>query len=308
MINKPTQFLLSLYHYSIFIRDTLEYTFRKDVYHAQAYKARRNALVASLTEKGQIKMILSKLGENGPKIEDKLKEFIQLVYSDDSTVVKETPTELRVDHAQHLAIFEMVVGLHQTIWDMVLGYLQAAETRNDVTLPLRPLFAADERMYRSIVFFAIMTEIEKVFAEFQKAMRESKGQKTPQSNYIINDLTKLVQLINFQKAHSHIKDTAFNDMIDHNLKVLEMIEGKRELPLMTEDEVDPDTKRVGVMIDGVRHHSFQDVFAAVREATRAVLADSERTWKELYKPISQEMMDIVKTTPEGEPGPHPFDA
>jgi len=308
MINKPTQFLLSLYHYSIFIRDTLEYTFKKDIYHVQAYRARKQALSASLADRGQLKAILAKLGDNGPKIEEKLKEFIDLVYSDTSTVIKETTTELRVDHAQHLAIFDMVVGLHQTIWDMVTGYLTAAETRNEVSLPLRPLIGADERMYRSIVFFSVMNEIEKVFAEFQKAMQESKGQKSPQSNYIINDLTRLVQLLNFQKAHSHVKDTAFNDMIDGNMRVLEMIEGKRELPIMPEAEVDVEAKKVGLMINGVRHYTFADQFAKAREATRLILSESERAWKELYKPINDELLAAARQANNGEAGPHPFDA
>ncbi|HOJ44463.1 MAG TPA: hypothetical protein PK340_00260 [Bacilli bacterium] len=300
MINKATQFILSLYHYSILLRDTLEYTYRRDQYNINVYHARRQALLASLEEKGQIRQIIGKLGENGPKIEAKLHEFIDLVYGSDSTVVRLAGSELRVDHAQHLVLFEMVVGLHQTIWDLVIGYYNAAVGRQETSIDLLPLLQTDERMYRSIVFYTIMGEVEKVFAEFQKAMHESRGEKTPQSNYIVNDLSKLVQLLNFQKVHSKIKDTSFNEMIDENMKVLEMIEGKRELPLMPEAEVNPETKKVGIMINGVRHYTFGDMFAKAREVTRIVLANSETHWKNVYRPINEQLVALSRQTPDGE--------
>ena len=307
MINKATNFVLGLYHYSVLLRDTLEYTYVKETYNINAYKARKNALIKSLEDNGQIKVVLSKLGENGPKIEEKLRDFIDLVYSDHSTVIRLSVDELRVDHAQHLAIFEMVVGLHQTIWDLVMGYFSAATTRNEMSLSLAPLLEADERMFRTIVFYSIMIEIEKVFAEFQKVMHESKGEKTPQSHYIISDLSKLVQLINFQKAHHQIKDTAFNDMIDMNMKVLEMIEGKRELPLMPESEVDPETNNVGIMINGVRHYKFADMFRQARNLTRGLLQNAELRWKSEYQPIHNELLERIK---EGNDGavPTTFDA
>lgn len=307
MVNKSTQFILSLYHYSILLRDTLEYTYRRDQYNLNVYHARRQALAASLEEKGQVKQIIGKLGENGPKIEEKLREFIDLVYGKDSTVVRLAGNELRVDHAQHLILFEMVVGLHQTVWDLVNGYHSAALSRKELSLDLIPLLEADERMYRSIIFYTVMNEIEKVFAEFQKAMHESRGEKTPQSNYIVNDLSKLVQLINFQKVHNKIKDTSFNEMIDENMKVLEMIEGKRELPLMPESEVNPETKKTGIMIGDKRHYTFGDMFAKAREVTRTVLAESETTWKSVYRPVNEELVALARQTPNGEPN-HPLDA
>jgi hypothetical protein len=307
MINKAGHYILGIYHFAIMLRDTLEYTFRKDNYNIAAYKARRQAFEKALEEKAQIKQILTKLGENGSKVETKLQEFNEIVYSDTSTVLKATSDELRVDHAQHLIILEMVVGLHQTFWDILAGYLQAATSRQDLNIDLGPLFEADERLYRTIALQSLMNEIEKVFLEFQKAMHESRGAKTPQSNYIINDLTKLVQLVNFQKAHNRIKDTAFNEMVDGYFRVLEMIEGKRELPLMREEEVNPETKQVGVMINGVRHHSFPEVFRQAREVNRAILMESENVWKERYLPIHQELMTTLKEGANGAPQ-GPFDA
>ncbi len=307
MINKAGHYILGIYHFTIMLRDTLEYTFRKDSYHIAAYRARRQAFEKSLEDKAQIKQILVKLGENGTKVETKLKEFVDLLYSDGSTILKVTADELRVDHAQHLILFEMVIGLHQTFWDILSGYLQAATSRQDLNIDLAPLLEADERLYRTIALQGLMNEIEKVFLEFQKAMQESRGAKTPQSNYIVNDLTKLVQLVNFQKAHNRIKDTAFNDMVDGQLRVLEMIEGKRELPLMKEEEVNPETKHVGVMINGIRHRSFPDVFHQAREVNRAVLVESETVWKDRYLPIHQELMAGLQEGLNGAPK-EPFDA
>jgi hypothetical protein len=288
-MNNATQFLLSLYHYTVLIRDTLEYTYIKDKYDVNVYHARKRALSHSLKEGGQVKLILSKIPENGPKIEEKLNNFIEEIYSDKSTILKLTSDELRVDHAQHLIIFEMVVGLHETMKDILYSYHQAAKQKGEVEISLDDLLKTDERMFRCIVFFTVMAEIEKAFGEFQKVMRESKGEKTPQSNYIVGDLAKLSKLIMFQKAKSRIKDTSFNDMMDTNIRVLEMIEGKRELPIKVVHDEDTEEAKRGVKINGVLHKPFGEVFSEAREVTRAILGESEREWKEIYRPINEQL-------------------
>ena len=307
MINKQTQFILSLYHFSIFLRDTLEYTFIKKEYAIKSYLARKNALSGSLKERGQMKTILDKLGENGQKVFEKLTEFLDLLYSESSTVIKLSGEELRIDHAQHLLVFEMVIGLHQTVWDLLIGYLLNAEKQQELSIPVRPLLVSDEAMYRTIVYLTIMNEIERVFAEFQKIMQESRGEKTPQGNYIVNDLSKLVHLLMFQKAHNKITDTAFNEMIDFNLKVVEMIEGKRELPILKDEDVNPEANIQGVIINGIRRYSFQEMFAQARQITRQVLMEKEQNWKQLYQPISQQLMALVETETKLDANHH-FDA
>ena len=67
------------------------------------------------------------------------------------------------------------------------------------------LLEADERFYRAVALMTLITEIKKQFEEFNKVMRDSKGEKTPQSNFIEQDLNKLTSLIGLvrQQATCH---------------------------------------------------------------------------------------------------------
>jgi hypothetical protein len=306
-MNQASQFILNLYHYSVLIRDTLEYTFYKESFDRRIFEIRKNALKRSLEENGQMRKVLDKIPDNGKIIIEKLNDFLDQIYGPESTIIRQTPTELRVDHAQHQPIFEMVVGLHQTIVDITNSYNARAQERKDLDIVLSPLLSADERLYRSIALISLMTEIEKIFAEFQKAMRESKGQPSPQSNYILGDLTKLIQFVMFLKAHNKVTDTIFNNMLDANLRVIDMVQGKRELPEKIVVGTEPDTVNPGILVNGVLRQSFKEVFSLARESNRMVLSTSEKIWKDLYIPITKELQEL-HSVKQDLPNPGPVGA
>ena len=289
-MNQVSQHILSIYHFSVLLRDTLEYTLIKDAYNPQAFEQRKKALKMTLEEKSPLRNFIDTNGDTGKNIETKIREFVEDVYDENSTILKLSAEGLRVDHAQHLKIYDYVVGLHETLTDIIRGYLKYAKDNQMLEDDVIRVVSDDERLYRSLVFMTVMADIDKTFLEFNKAMRETKGQASPQSNYIIGDLKKLIGFLTFQKQHSLVRDTPFNDMLDASFRVLEYIEGKRELPTRALSEEEKLTYKGKLAPDGKRYLTFPEIFKENRDIINKVVASSEETWRKSYTPIIAALM------------------
>ena len=92
----------------------MEYTIERE--HTKAlYEQRMNVLKTGIESGSALGNFLDNNKEQGDKIREKLKEFLADMYSTDSTVIKLTEDGLvRVDHTQHVKIFDEVVGLQES--------------------------------------------------------------------------------------------------------------------------------------------------------------------------------------------------
>ena len=81
-MNRTTHAIFTLFHYSILIRDTLEYTLMKEgrEYNVEMFKERRRILLESLDKPTQLSDFLKRNGETGAKIDSQLREFIDEIY------------------------------------------------------------------------------------------------------------------------------------------------------------------------------------------------------------------------------------
>ena len=100
--------------------------------------------------------------------------------------------------------------------------------------------------FRSLSYFAITIDIVEKFNEFQTAFRESKGQPSPASNFINEEIGKLVGILGFIKNIRKLKTSLSMIWLIRLTPLLETIGGKRQLP------------------EGMK---FPDLFKATREVT-----------------------------------------
>ncbi len=303
-MNQVSNHILSIYHFSVLLRDTLEYAVVKETYNVQAYEQRKKALSLTLSEKSPLRTFIDTNGDTGKNIETKIKEFIDDVYGDQSTLLRLTADGLRVDHAQHLKIYDYVVGLHETLTDIIRGFFKYAKDNQVLEESVVRVVMDDERLYRSLVFMTVMTDIDKTFLEFNKAMRETKGQPSPQSNYVVGDLKKLMGFLSFQKQHSTVRDTPFNDMVDASFRMIDYIEGKRELPTRPLTEEEKTTFKGKLAPDGGRYATFPELFKENRDMIVKVVASSEDTWRKAYQPVIADLMaHTAKAQADADKGP-----
>ncbi len=281
MLNGTNQYIFNIYHYLLNLRDTMEYTIDRE-HPKQLYDTRLNVLTKGIEKGSALGNFLENNKEQGDKIREKLSGFISDVYSPDSTIVKVTEDgKIRVDHTQHIKIFDEVVGLQESIRDILYGYLNFARSKNEQDDDMIKLVALDERMTRGIIAMLMMRDFEKSFAEFQKVMSESKGEPTPQSNFIVqNEISKMASIIRFSRAHAHCTDNETLDLLDDVNKVIEMTEGRR---------------------DRRDNKSFQDIFNDINRRLNDYVAKLEPEWKKAYEALFNQMVELSRQkgeTPE----------
>ncbi len=264
-MNDVTHFIFSIYNYNLMIKDTLEYTIsdRKDLKVA-IYQQRKNTLKGMLDQPSPVRHFLDQNGETGKKIESNLREFIEDVYGDDSTILHVSGEELRVDHAQHLAIYNFVVGLHETFNDILHGYLKFAKDQGKEDPKLTSMIDKDDDMFRVIAYMTIFNDVEKAFIEFNQAMTESHGQPSPQSNFVLTYLRQYIGFLGFVSTHYKGQDTDMLHMMNQVKYVFALMEGKEKLPEGKKlSEVFEETKKEIQMLMGKTEQAWRQEFMMV---------------------------------------------
>ena len=94
---------------------------------------------------------------------------------------------------------------------------------------LMKLAAADERMYRGVVFLCLFRDLENLFIEYNKARNEAKGGITPQSNFVQGELLRIVKHIQFVKDHQSATDEEYWQVVDCVTKTVDQTSGRRAL-------------------------------------------------------------------------------
>lgn len=267
----------TLIRYNFLIRETLEYCLKKNEYKVEAFKLRKQGILFEIENPTLLKQYLDKGGENGEKVIQNIKDFYAEIYGDESTIVRNAEDGLRVDHAQHLKIYEMVLPIHEQIQRFIDSRIKYAREHNILEQNIEDLWKADERFYRGLVFLTAMNDLEALFIDFGKAMAENKGQPSPQSNFIQNDINKLTSLINFSKTNANIPETDYHVVADQVTAVIEMMYHKRELP---------------------QGKQFKEVFQELRNGIRGYIAATEQAWIKLFVPTEQDFESKMKEVQE----------
>ena len=272
------QYNFDIIHVATHLRDTLEYVLPRE-HDAKIYEQRKAVLVKGLEKETPLGKFLDANKDKFQATIDKYNEMLDEVYGDNSTIlVKTADGKIRVDHTQHIKIYEYVTSIMEPLRDIIYFHLNLAKRQNENEPIIDDLMKVDDAYYRTFAFLLIMQDFQKSFVEFQKVMGESKGQPTPQSNFIVqNELSVMATELRNIRSHNHCTDNATLDTLDGCLKVIEMSEGRR---------------------DRVDNKPFPELFKEALEKTNAHLTELAPKWQELFSKALQEMLaDIRKNTP-----------
>ena len=269
-MNNFSLYTFRMYHYLLTVRDALEYSIKRD-HSIEIYENRKKILEENLNEGTPFGDFLKNNGEAGEKIKEKIESYLNELYSENSTILIPSGDKVRVDYAQMVTLFDMNVGLTETLRDIVYQYLNYGLNNKDTQVDplLIQLVDADEKMYRCVLAMLTMRLFEESFAEFQKVMGESQGKATPQSNFIVqNELAKYAGFLRFSRQHAHCTDNETLDLLDETNRVLEMTEGRRQRP---------DNK------------GFKEIFDDLNNKLNESTAKYEATWKQIYQKVVEEV-------------------
>ena len=230
MLNDASLRILDLTNVLKTLRETMEYALPRD-HEIAVYNQRKQILSSLKDENSFIGRFIKENEEKLKEFKERYNEFLDDIYSENSTVlmIGETDKFVRVDHTQHIKIFDYVVYLSETIRDIMYSHVAYARNNKQEEAITGEVVVLDEHFDRVLKTFLLLQEYQKSFAEFQKVMGETKGVPSPQSNFIVqNELSKLAGMLRFVRAHIHATDNRTLDDLDEVLELIEMTEGRRD--------------------------------------------------------------------------------
>lgn len=284
-MNNYTVAISSFLRFNVVVLNTLEYVMRKDKYEVNAYNARKDILHNEITNNTPLKSCCENSGEAGQKLIKAIQDLIEVAYSPASTIVKLAGdgTELRVDHAQHIALYEAILPIYDEMKNVINAHVQAARKENkfDDAL-LEKALNETEYFYRGLLNMLLLDDLDRLFAEYNKARQEAKGAITPQSNFIQNDIQKVVGFINRSRQASPITSSDYYELIDPLFALMEMTSGRRDLPSGS---------------------NFGEQFTKVKGIAREKTQKWETAWKPTYDAFIRHFDEVIKEMQKNAPAP-----
>ena len=229
-MNDTTRFMMGIYQVSLMIRDTLEYVQGRPEHDLNFYYQRRDQIKHGLENNSPLSSFCGRNGENGAKIKDNINKFFEYVYGEESEYITIENEKVIVDHNRDLQVLDYIVGLKETLSDILKQFVARAKEDGNLEDSFEKLMNLDERFYRILAETIIFDKTHEAFLEFNKAMHETKGQPSPQSNFVVNDMKTLVGYAKFVSEHANKEDEEFASLFQAHFTCLEYIEGSRELP------------------------------------------------------------------------------
>ena len=270
------QYNFDIIHVATHLRDTLEYVLPRE-HEEKVFNQRKEVLTKGLSKETPLGKFLE---ANKDKFEELIKNYNELledVYGENSTIlVKTNDGKIRVDHSQHLKIYELVTAMMEPIRDAIYFHVNLARKQNENEAIIEDLMPYDDRQYRLFAFLLMMQDFQKSFFEFQKVMGEAGGKPTPQSNFIVqNELSHYARMLRSIREHARFTDNESLDALDLCLQVVEMSEGRR---------------------DRRNKKNFPDLFKEALDNLNKVFTANGPKWQERFNKALQEMLADIRNS------------
>ena len=227
-MNQTTRFVMGIYQVSLMIRDALEYIQNKETFDLNVYKQRKQFIEHGLIESAPLSRFLSQNGDVGKNIRNNLNDFVDAVYGDDSTIVSIDGEKVVSDKGQKLKMLDFIVGLHETLQDVMKGFINQSKNDNTYEEELDTFLKYDEKFFRSLLCINLVDQIHALFLDFNKAMQQSKGEPGPATNFILNDLKRVVGFLKFENEHADKEDERKKKAYDASFLMLQYMEGSKK--------------------------------------------------------------------------------
>ncbi len=281
-MNSTTQYIVGIYQISMVIRDTLGYASpaKENIFPKNIYKHRHNSFNLLIGEGSPFAHFVSINSEKSEKLLQNIKDYQEEVFGKDSRIFRLTPETVEVDRSQHKSIYNMSIGIYQTLLDILNGYLNFAKENGTFEQSIADVIAADEYFFKSLAHYCIINDIFKLFREYSDAMRDNKGEPSPISKFINEDIVQLVNFVNFMGQHSNVKNVTYNTMVDHVKAFIDSMSGKRDLP---------------------EGQTFPTLFNEVNALCLKTLQDAEGKWRALFLPLAKEYQQFTENINKKKP-------
>ena len=272
-MNRESLVVMRFYRLANISRDLFELILNDGPVNMQVFEA-RGKFFKAVIEDPMIVDFFSRAGENGEKMTKQLKEIYNDTYEQKKFLNVKDDGQY-ADKSYRVRILDLTVGTYHSLLDLVKKFVEDAKNKNALDADVEELIKREENFFTTVAQFGIFKTILDLNNELQKELQETQGKPSITINFTIEELKKLVGILNFTKQHYTVGVPEIAALYESIMLTLKFLDGSIKSTDPKEIQVKVN-ETVKVCMDTLKTYDF-----AWQEIFKKVIADVNKTQEEL---------------------------
>lgn len=272
-MNRESLVVMRFYRLANISRDLFELILNDGPVNMQVFEA-RGKFFKAVIEDPMIVDFFSRAGENGEKMTKQLKEIYNDTYEQKKFLNVKDDGQY-ADKSSRVRILDLTVGTYHSLLDLVKKFVEDAKNKNALDADVEELIKREENFFTTVAQFGIFKTILDLNNELQKELQETQGKASITINFTIEELKKLVGILNFTKQHYTVGVPEIAALYESIMLTLKFLDGSIKSTDPKEIQVKVN-ETVKVCMDTLKTYDF-----AWQELFKKVIADVNKTQEEL---------------------------
>lgn len=272
-MNRESLVVMRFYRLANISRDLFELILNDGPINMQVFEA-RGKFFKAVIEDPMIVDFFNRAGENGEKMSKQLKEIYTDTYEQKKFLNVKDDGQY-ADKSSRVRVLDLAVGTYHSLLDLVKKFVEDAKNKNVLDSDVEELVKREENFFTTVAQFGIFKTILDLNNELQKELQETQGKGSITINFTVEELKKLVGILNFTKQHYSVGVPEINALYESIMLTLKFLDGSIKSTDPKEIQVKVN-ETVKVCMDTLKTHDF-----AWQELFKKVIADVNKTQEEL---------------------------
>ena len=272
-MNRESLVVMRFYRLANISRDLFELILNDGPINLQVFEA-RGKFFKAVIEDPMIVDFFTRAGENGEKMSKQLKEIYTDTYEQKRYLNVKDDGQY-ADKSSRVKILDWAVGTYHSLLDLVKKFAEDAKNKEALEADVEELIKREENFFTTVAQFGIFKTILEINSELQKELQETQGKGSPTINFTVEELKKLVGILNFTKQHYSVGNTDIASLYESIMLTLKFLDGSIKSTDPKEIQVKVN-ETIKVCMDTLRTYDF-----AWQELFKKVIADVNKTQEEI---------------------------
>lgn len=274
-MNKESLVVMRFYRLANISRDLFELILNDGPMNLKVFESRGNFFKAVI-EDPMIVDFFKRAGENGEKMSNQLRDIYTDTY-EQKRYLNVKDDGHYADKSSRVKILDLTVGTYHSLLDLVKKFAEDAKKKELLDPTVEELIVKEENFFTAVAQFGIYKTILDLNNELQNELKETQGKPSPTINFTVEELKKLVGILNFTKQHYSVGLPEIVSLYESIMLTLKFLDGT----IKTDDPKEIQTKvneTIKVCMETLKNHDF-----AWQSHFKKVIADVNATQEELRK-------------------------
>ena len=272
-MNRESLVVMRFYRLANISRDLFELILNDGPVNLQVFEA-RGKFFKAVIEDPMIVDFFTRAGENGEKMSKQLKEIYTDTYEQKRYLNVKDDGQY-ADKSSRVKILDLAVGTYHSLLDLVKKFAEDAKNKAALEADVEELIKREENFFTTVAQFGIFKTILELNSELQKELQETQGKGSPTINFTVEELKKLVGILNFTKQHYSVGNTDIASLYESIMLTLKFLDGSIKSTDPKEIQVKVN-ETIKVCMDTLKTYDF-----AWQELFKKVIADVNKTQEEI---------------------------